>query len=193
MHSSQESTFPHRFNPVMCCAERQGNAVADTALQNAKRQRDELAAKINAAQAQIEEWKREAARADRFIQDWHAFAGHVVAPAGDIPPHSSVADTPSSNSTSKRTKGNSDKDAVARAAREVIEQAGKPVARAELLARIRERGLTIEGSPPETVLSTMLWRMKDDVKLVHIKGLGYWLADHPSETAGSASQGDVFE
>lgn len=42
---------------------------------------------------------------------------------------------------------------------------------------LRERGLIIEGAEPETVLSTMLWRMRDAAKIVHLKNVGYWTAE----------------
>lgn len=147
----------------------------DTALQNAERRRDEFAVKINAAQAQIDDWRREIKRIDQFIQDWHLFAG--TADGGSEPEQEATVVDPDTAPAAKRTTGNSDKEAVARVARLLIEAEGKPIPRDELLLRLRERGLVIEGSQPETVLSTMLWRMKDKAKIVHIRRHGYWLAD----------------
>lgn len=147
--------------------------MADAALQNATRRRDEIAARINQAQAQIDDWWRELGRIDQFISDWHRFAGGVK----------TEPETAQEALPVKKTTGNSDKEEVARIARELIKAEGRPILRPELLKRLRERGLIIEGSDPETVLSTMLWRMKDEAKIVHIRRHGYWLMEEEYKPA----------
>lgn len=44
------------------------------------------------------------------------------------------------------------------------------------------RGLVINGKDPQMVLSTMLWRKRDQV--ARVNGGGYWLAEVPNEAAG---------
>lgn len=154
--------------------------MADKALENALARRDELAKKINTAQQQLDDWKRELARADAFISDWHAFAGsphtHRLIVDGthlDIKTHEVEMPRP------KNTK----KEVVAQHARELIEARGSPIPRTELYQLLtQDRGLTIEGSDPEMVLSTMLWRMRD--KVVRLKTGGYWLAEKPWARTG---------
>jgi hypothetical protein len=58
---------------------------------------------------------------------------------------------------------NSKKEEVAEAAHAVILANGSPLSRLELYTMLIERGLTIEGADPETVVSTMLWRSKDKI------------------------------
>jgi hypothetical protein len=79
----------------------------------------------------------------------------------------------------KRIRINSKKEDIAEAARVVIAGHGKPVMRSALFKELIEQGYTIEGTNPEMVLSTMLWRMKD--KVVRLKQGGYWLAERPWE------------
>jgi hypothetical protein len=148
--------------------------MSDVALRNAERQRDEMASRINAAQSQIDEWRREIGRIDQFISDWHRFAGADEA----------KAESAAALATVRKTTGNSDKEEVARVARELIRKEGKPIQRSELLKRLREHGLIIEGANPETVLSTMLWRMKDEARIVHIRQFGYWLKEEDYRPAG---------
>ena len=61
-------------------------------------------------------------------------------------------------------------------ARQIIAVAGRPVSRGELFPRLRELGINIDGKHPQMVLSTMLWRMRDQVVRL---AEGYWLAEEP--------------
>lgn len=143
----------------------------DKAIENAMKHRDGLAVKINAAQQQIDEWKRELKRVDAFIDDWHSFASE------DGSSTTSILEIGKSPSTApkRRTTGNSSKEEVAEAARELIAERGEPIARDELYDLLTKRGLTIDGKDPQMVLSTMLWRMRD--RVVRLKEGGYWLQD----------------
>ncbi len=147
----------------------------DTAYQNAKAKLEELNRKINALQAKLEAATFERDRAKRFLEDWSIFS------AGSVQLSSLSTDTLSKESSHSARKlpsvKNSRKEDVAEKARELIEKAGKPMMREELFPALTESGLIIEGSDPQMVLSTMLWRMRDSAKIVRLKGGGYWLAE----------------
>ena len=162
--------------------------MSDKAIENALRHRDDLAKRINQAQQQIEEWRRAAAETDAFIEAWHKFAdgeqaffpspekarrvGGVVDPIGEPMP------LPEKVLRKRAGANNSSKEAVARVTQELIAVHGQPIQRPVLLNLLRERGLVIEGAEPETVLSTMLWRMgKEGAPILHLKGIGYWDAE----------------
>ncbi|HDZ72253.1 MAG TPA: hypothetical protein ENH55_05625 [Aurantimonas coralicida] len=155
--------------------------MTDQALQNAKAQREQLLAERLKLHERIARLDNEIGDADRFIEDWHRYASpesHAADPesaAGQNKPEPSV-DTP------KKTTGNSRKEDVASAAREVILERGIPMLRNDLYPLLVERGMTIEGRDPQMVLSTMLWRMRD--QLVRVKGGGYWPADIANAEAG---------
>lgn len=148
--------------------------MSDKAIENALRHRDDLAKKINQAQQQIEEWKRSIAETDAFIATWRRFAGEDDGPPPPPPPDDEAA----APRRRKATK-NSKKEEVAEFARQLITDAGRPLSRAELFDGLTSLGLTIEGTDPQMVLSTMLWRMKDSI--VRLEKGGYWLAEKPFE------------
>lgn len=151
--------------------------MSDAALRNAEARRDTLAAQINTALQQVEEWRKDLRRTEAFITDWHTFAGTEAGPdSGDT-------ETPKSLYRWDPPAGrNSSKEIVAGAAREIIKARGEPVSRTNLYEALIERGLRINGKEPLVVLSTMLWRMRDAV--ARVKGGGYWLAEVPYEPAG---------
>ena len=76
-----------------------------------------------------------------------------------------------------KARGNSKKEAVAKAAQAIIRQKGHPVDRNELLAALTAAGLRINGKSPLVTLSTMLWRMKTTI--LHLPSFGYWDASLP--------------
>ncbi|WP_143079679.1 hypothetical protein [Bosea lupini] len=153
--------------------------MSDKALENALRHRDAIAAQINRAQQQIEEWRRSAAEIDAFIATWHKYADVTNAATAKEPvvvmPIRDDIPLPSPSPRKRMATNNSTKEEVARVTRELIEVHGAPIQRTVLLNLLRERGLVIDGTEPETVLSTMLWRMsKEGAPIVHLKGIGYW-------------------
>jgi len=163
--------------------------MTDRALDNAIARRDGLAALINSAQQQIDEWRRELRRAESFIAEWHAFAEREEPPHHEDFEHP-VPEAPPSRSEDdygavrKRTTGNSKKEEVASAARAFIEETGAPVSRDDLFKQMIAEGLTIEGTDPIMVMTTMLWRMRDKAAIVRLKNGGYWLKERPYEPAG---------
>lgn len=151
--------------------------MTDQALENALRRRDDLAAQINKSQQQIEEWKRELTHTDSFISAWHQFAG---TPGDDVPPTPSVvAALPPL--PKKKNRNNSKKEEVAAEVRRLIEAAGRPIPRADLYRTLTEKGFVIEGTDPDMVLSTMLWRAGEAAGVKRLDKGGYWLlaADWP--------------
>lgn len=160
--------------------------MSDKALSNAMARRDDLAAQINEAQQRIDEWRREIAAVETFIAEWHRYAGLPVPAAFEEIDRSVIpAAPPPADTTPKKKRPsyrNPKKEAVADAACELIAERGEPIGRAELLRLLADRGLVIEGTEPDKVLSTMLWRMQD--RVVRLKTGGYWLADRPYDPAG---------
>lgn len=156
--------------------------MTDVALQNAEARRDALASQVNAAQQQIDEWKRELRGIEQFIEMWNSFAkmpAEAIAPAMAGSPVPMMAGyTPPAPKEGRNSK----KEEVAEAALVVIRERGEPMPRADLYRELVARGLRIGGTDPEMVLSTMLWRMKDVV--VRIPKFGYWPRDEKFEPAG---------
>lgn len=143
----------------------------DSALDNAMRQRDAALAKVKALEdSNLAEARDELERVDAFIQQWHEFAGTPIMDRDPVVVHHP-------KTISMRGVRNSKKEEVAAAARRIIEAEGRPMSRTELYERLIGGGLTINGADPEMVLSTMLWRMRDQV--VRLAKGGYWLAGKP--------------
>lgn len=151
----------------------------DVALRNAMSRRERLAAEINKLQSQIDDLKRQREKAEAFIAEWHEFAEKPLPDWFDeIKPASADADETGAPKK-QRTTGNSRKEDVADATRKFLQDAQKPIERADLLAMLQTAGLKIEGASPDTVLSTMLWRTRDTYGIVHLRGFGYWLKERP--------------
>lgn len=167
------------------------------ALENAKRRREVLAAERNKALALADELKRRLNRVDQFILDYDAFeadldpvdipsAGLAAAPI----PIAEATQTPPP--AAAKPPRNSKKEDVADAARRIIAAEGKPVMRPDLLRLILSEGFVIGGGAPETVLSTMLWRTKASHKVIHLRNVGYWLAERDWPPALYSAEDDSF-
>jgi hypothetical protein len=89
-----------------------------------------------------------------------------------------------SDPASEDKREHSPPGAVESEAVEIIKAAGRPVARAEMVAELQRRGIVLGGKEPRRNLSTILWRSK---AIKNINGVGYWL---PSlgEWGGAGSQ-----
>jgi hypothetical protein len=62
--------------------------------------------------------------------------------------------------------------------RAVIEDAGKPLTRGQLLMKLDSRGAKVGGKANRSKnMGTIMWRLRDD--FVNLQGLGYWLRDRP--------------
>ena len=144
----------------------------DSAIENAMVRRETAVARIRILEGELAAARAELVRVDSFIEQWHEFAGSLIperSPAGFLPTRGAAG--------TGRGSRNTKKEEVAAIARQIIAKEGHPLPRAELYKRLVEAGLRIDGADPEMVLSTMLWRMKDQI--VRLAKGGYWLADRP--------------
>jgi hypothetical protein len=146
----------------------------DKAYENATARREALAKEINLTQQRLEELRSELRGVDTFLDQWRKFSGV---------PDSAALTLAGPAPSIRRTRENSKKEEVAEAAYEIIASEGRPLPRSELFKKLIKRGLIIEGSDPEVVLSTMLWRMRNRIK--RLKKGGYWLADRPWKGGGT--------
>lgn len=74
---------------------------------------------------------------------------------------------------------------VAATVRRIIEEWKRPMKGAELREQVTKYGHLIEGSDPETVLSSILWRAGDAAGVVRLRrGDGYWLKERPWQPSG---------
>jgi hypothetical protein len=181
--------------------------MTDPALANAEKRRDALAAEINQTAQHLDHLRRRKAAVDSFIAEWHAFAagsedtwpdpdqdsekGTTSYPQGSMP----LGGPPTLDSPPlvKAQPKNSDKADVGREAKTFIYERARPVPRSDLYKELIKRGLVINGKDPEMVLSTMMWRMKDD--FVRLPGHGYWIKKLPWKPAkyepGTPPQQDI--
>jgi hypothetical protein len=120
--------------------------IGDIALNTAIERRREIEAQIPALAAELK-------RLNHFIASWFEIAGIPVPPS-------------EKRENAKRTlprTSNPPKEEVAEAAVAILQEAGRPMKRVELLDALTNRGIILNGKKPDTVLSTMLWRSKDKV------------------------------
>ncbi|MDX8468953.1 hypothetical protein RFM26_24905 [Mesorhizobium sp. VK23B] len=149
--------------------------MSDVALENAKALKIKALSEIARLEAELRGWHDRISMAEHFIDQWNAFASGAV----ENPVESVFAEQNKTAPSPVKRKAirNSKKEDVAEAARAIIRERNAPVPRAELFQALVQRGLTMEGSDPEMVLSTMLWRMR--TRVARLKSGGYWLADEP--------------
>ena len=158
--------------------------MTDAVLEKANKKRDALAAEINSLAQKIEDLKRELTSTDEWIAKWHEFAaaiGGVVELAKGPISDNLARMVEESEARKRRTTGNPKKEEVVKAAVEIIWDRCEPISRSELFAELQKRNLIIRGADPEMVLSTMLWRSRDQI--VRLRGGGYWLRDQPWKDA----------
>ena len=151
----------------------------DSALINAIARRDALEQRVSAAKQAIAESERQLAEIARFIDEWHKYADltaeintHVNEEAPRVTP----------TQRAPRARGNPKKEVVAGFVLDLAKREGKPVPRSYVLEEMNRYGLTLAGSDPAKVLSTMLWRMRHEVCL--IDNFGYWAREVPYPPAG---------
>jgi hypothetical protein len=106
-----------------------------------------------------------------FIKEWHRFAVEE-ADTQSVQGYTRYAQAPDTVVPAKITPKNPERNAVGRAAWEIITEVGRPIPRAELFARLAGKGMHIHGKDPEMVLSTMMWRMQEH--FVRLPKHGYW-------------------
>ena len=150
--------------------------MTDTALENAKQKKVLLVDQISQAEEWLKAARAEILKIDAFVAEWHAYAKLNAKGAPKLD------DMPSVPVAAQKPQPNSKKEEVALLARTLIEIKGAPMTRNELMPKLREMGVVINGTDPDMVLSTMLWRMRDQI--VRLSKHGYWLADRPYTPAG---------
>lgn len=162
--------------------------MGDRALENAETLQKQLLARKQELHAELVNVEDRLAHVSRFIKSWHLFAEADFSDADRAYIAKVVGEKNESGHTHTEEKvrpRNSRKEEVAEVARQIILERGEPVPRTELHAELVRRGLTIEGTDPEMVLSTMLWRMiRQGAPLVRLRSGGYWLSDRPHEESG---------
>lgn len=155
----------------------------DAAYSNATARRDTLAAQINKLQQELDEARSALARVDAFLRDWAEFAGE---PAPTPPVKSGDTPTGKLRILPKPRPKNPSKEEVIESVLEILHERGRPMSRSDLFTALQERGVVLEGSDPQMVLSTMLWRMRG--KVVRLpKNIGYWdaaLSYEPADYIG---------
>ena len=151
--------------------------MTDIAYENAKARLATADSERAAMRARLAELDQEVARATRFISEWEEWAG--------INPGMAVEPFPTPKSL--RVK-NPPKEIVGDAIEKFLKDVGHPAARKRLMAVLTENALTLHGTDPDMVLSTMLWRMKD--RFIRLPGVGYWIKALPYAPAGY-SPGDA--
>lgn len=145
----------------------------DDAISNALSKRADLEGRIAKAEEVIKRSKAQILEINRFIKQWEKFSGRS---AEDIQLTKSLtSDADLSGRLSITEAANPKKEVVAEAAIQILEEAGRPMSRADLYAALQSRGILINGSNPEMVLSTMLWRTRDAFGIQRLKSGGYAL------------------
>lgn len=154
----------------------------DRAVENAKAMKDQLLARKRRLLAELQDIDDQIGRIDAFVKDWHLFAESDPESAVDKLADVNANKAATSQPVKRKATGNSRKEDVAAAARYVILERGVPIMRDELYDLLTAQGMVIQGKDPQMVLSTMLWRMRDQI--ARVKGGGYWPADIPNQEAG---------
>lgn len=156
----------------------------DNALENAKAKREQLLNRRDTLKTELAQLDRELADTDNFILQWYRFAGVEPVESENIG-GTIVADVhPLRPESRKKATKNSKKEDVAAEVRRIVEERGSPVSRKDLMPILLERGYTIEGTEPDMVLSTMLWRAGEAAGVIRLKKGGYWLKEKDWEPAG---------
>lgn len=126
------------------------------------------------ANARIARLEVERANVAAWIEMWHRLAGTQGRPvAAEQNEHLLAVD----KSVKRKRPNNPDKSVVVDKALEIIREHGEPMGRRALFDALAASGIVLEGTDPQMVLSTMLWRSKDRVK--RLSGFGYWPANEP--------------
>jgi len=164
--------------------------MAHRALENAIVYRDQTLERIRQLEHELAQAKTDLAQAEAFVSGWSRFNSvNLVDRQNES--RTSVDDSAADIGPTRRPK-NSKKEEIAKAVRQLVEQAGTPLGRRELLEALMQQGYKIQGGNPDMILSTMLWRAGQAAGVVRLKSGGYWLIEKPWESAGylGASQTD---
>lgn len=148
--------------------------MTDAAIANAHNRRGSLAAQINALQQQLEALRRELAVVDEFISRWHTFA--QLDEGDSLIPSEQAVDKPVEKEKRIRPT-NPSREAVGDVVEALLREWQRPASRARLFEELPNHGIDIQGTNPEMVFSTMLWRLQN--RFERIPKRGYWLKGEP--------------
>ena len=158
--------------------------MAEDAIKSAESLRNQLVSDLTSAKARVRELEQLVTVATSFVAQLRDFERGVVVQSANSGGTSGVgaglvpgAAGASLAESAPKVK-NSRKEEVASGARVLIEEAGRPLSRSEIFASLTRLGYIIDGSEPEMVLSTMLWRAGEAAGVTRLKrGGGYWLLE----------------
>lgn len=151
--------------------------MSDEAIKNALARRADLEIKISKADDLIKRSKAQIVEINKFIKQWERFSGKS-------------ADTISSGKAANEAKEifdfvlspkeaaqkqNPKKERVAEEVIHILQKAQRPIPRDELFEILKSKGVTLHGTNPKMVLSTMLWRIGSAYDIVRLKSGGYTL------------------
>ena len=77
--------------------------------------------------------------------------------------------------SSSRVRNATPPNEIADQAAQLIEDAGRPLTRSQIVQKLKERGVQLAGGDINKNVGTILWRQKG--RFVNLPRLGYWLAD----------------
>jgi len=151
--------------------------MSDEAILNALARRADLESKIAKAEEAIRRSRSQIIEITKFIRQWEKFSGKTADQIINASALQNNMDFSRSSATSISLSSNQNpkKEKVAGEVIHILENAGKPLSRAELFKRLQSRGITLHGGNPEMVLSTMLWRTRNAFDIIRLKSGGYAL------------------
>ncbi|MCK1330242.1 hypothetical protein IVB57_18080 [Bradyrhizobium sp. CW9] len=131
----------------------------DAALKRLRALRSQLVARLNETDQTIAQLEKIQERIGRLTEPT----------LFDVP-----TDWPSATS---RVRNATPPHEIADQAARLIEEAGRPLTRSQIVEMLKERGVLLVGSDVNKNVGTILWRQKG--RFVNLPKLGYWLADKP--------------
>jgi hypothetical protein len=132
----------------------------------------------------------EIAKIDQFIEAYELFSGTKVVQDEMISPPDPVENKSAMKGSLTVSRVRNSPARIADIAARVILDAGRPLARGELVERIEKHGITIKSDDKPRYVGTILWRNAH--RFMNIEGEGYWLKDRPIPSE-QGKLGDVFE
>ena len=128
------------------------------------------------ANAEISRLQGQRGEIASWIEMWHTLAGKPQVP---VAAERSEIGLPVSRHAKRKRPNNPDKSVVVDKALEIIRERDEPMGRKALFVALAENGIVLEGTDPQMVLSTMLWRSKDRIQ--RLPAFGYWPAGETYE------------
>src|SRR6266545_90909 len=132
-------------------------AMSDPAIKNAIEQRDVLAKEINELSQRVDDLRRKLSKIDDFISTWEEFAGNKAQPDAQT---GKILNTSRTTREKRVRPVNPPKERVGDYVEAFLKEIGRPASRREVSDELKKRGIILQGTDPDMVLSTMLWRMK---------------------------------